>query len=1009
MDAVIRLSIFLSFLALGSAAAESEIDFNRDIRPLLSDRCFACHGPDANERKAGLRIDTKEGALAPLDDEGKVFALVPGKPDDSELFYRIVTDDEDDLMPPADSNLALSDSEKTLIKKWIEDGAEFGNHWSFEPVSKPQPPSPNGLPIDGFVRARLETEGLAPAPQTDYRTLLRRLSFDITGLPPTFEEIEVFENDDPDDAYENFVDRLLASNRYGERMAAEWMDAARYADTSGYQFDWPRTMWRWRDWVIQAYNENLSYDQFITWQIAGDLLPDATIDQRIATGFNRNHPFTIEGGTIDEEYRVSYVADRVTTMGTVFLGLTLECSRCHDHKFDAISQKDFYQLSAFFNNVPERGRIGGKPAAAAPSLKAPSPRQSVELEKIGAELAKLNQQLLTPNPAIDAKQAAWEKSIPESTWTVVKPDSFTSTGGAKLDLLEDSSVLATGPNPGKEIYEIVTSLSKEQLITGVRVEALVHESMTKGGPGRHANGNAVLTNVEIALNDEVLPIASASADYEQPSYPVAHAIDANPQSGWAFHAQFADHAGVFRLAAAREAPAGSKLRVTLKFESQYGGSNFGRVRYAVTDSPEPALGDAQGRLREIAAKPVGERSEKEAEQIRQAFRMANDPAWREAQAQIAKLEASKNGIEAAIPQTMVMQEGPPRETFILERGQYDQHREKVEADTPANLPAFPSDAPRNRLGLAQWMTNQDQPLTARVAMNRLWHQLFGVGIVKTVDDFGSQGEWPSHLELLDWLAAEFIESGWDLKAMIKTIVMSETYRQSSKTTEQMLTRDPENRLLARGPRHRLSAEMVRDNALFIGGLLVEELGGPSAKPYQPVGLWRELSLRPGYMQVYEEDKGKGLYRRSLYTFWKRAAHHPMMSTFDAPTREVCTFSRGATNTPLQALILLHDPQFVEAARGLAARMMAVEADPRAQIDFAFLVTLSRSPEAAELAILLDLYKSELGKLRANPAEIEKLLGVGEAPVPPNVDQAELATCMMVARAILNLSETITKN
>ena len=1019
-----RVLAFLCLAApLANVAAEDRVSFTRDIRPLLSDRCFKCHGPDQNHQKADLRLDTREGALAPLDEDGTLFTVVPGDLDKSELYYRIITDDEDDLMPPPDEpGLALSAEEKDLIKRWIEQGAEFEDLWSFVAPEQPELPETGPSqdwarnPLDHFVFARMQSEGLSPSPEADRFTLLRRLSLDLTGVPPTPAEVEAFAADDSPEAYEKVVDRLLASERFGERMAVEWLDAARYADTSGYQYDWPRTMWRWRDWVIDAYNDNLPYDQFITWQIAGDLLPDATLSQQIATGFNRNHPFTIEGGTIDEEYRVSYVSDRVTTMGTVFLGMTFECARCHDHKYDPV-----FQLYAFFNQVDEKGRIGGKPAFAPPAIPAPSPEQEAELAELGAQLDALQGSPSGDEADLEVRQVAWAQAIPKSDWQVIRPESFTSKGGATLETLDDESVLVTGKNPAQEVYTVVVPLEPakaETLLTGFRVEALVDPSMAaKGGPGRSSNGNAVLTQVEATLLESgdaetPLAIASVSADYEQPDYPVAHAIDGNPKSGWAFHAAHENHSAAFRLAEGAERKPGSKLRVTLKFESGFSGHQFGRVRLALSGSPEPALEDAGSELRSIAEKVPAKRSKEEAQRLRQAFLAATDPAWRKRQGEIRKLEARKAEIEKSIPMTMIMNDAKPRETFILDRGAYDQPTDPVTADTPAQLPPFPEGAPRNRLGLAQWMTMPGNPLTARVTVNRTWHQIFGTGIVKTVNDFGSQAELPTHPDLLDWLAVDFVESGWDLKGLIKQIVMSATYRQSSSATEESLARDPANQWLARGPRHRLSAEILRDNALAIGGILVEKIGGPSVKPYQPAGLWKELTLRPGFMQVYEPDTGANARRRSLYTFWKRAAHHPMMATFDAPNREVCTFSRGVTNTPLQALVLLHDPQFVEAARGLAQRIATEPpsgADDDQRIDFAFLAAAGRSPKPIEAEALKALLASEREAFAVAPEESEAMLAIGGLPIPESIEPNDLAAWMMVSRALLNLSEVVSKH
>ncbi len=1001
----------------GLVVAEDSIDFSRDIRPLLSDRCFHCHGPDHKERKAGLRLDTREGAMAPLDEEGTLFTLVPGDPDKSELFYRIITEDEDDVMPPPSSKLpGFSPEEIDLLRRWIEQGASYRDLWTFVRAERPALPevanakwARNG--IDHFVLAKLEREGLAPSPGADRATLLRRLSFDITGLPPTVEELDAFLADESADAYEKVVDRLLKSNRYGERMAAEWMDAARYADTSGYQYDWFRTMWRWRDWVVESYNANQPYDEFVTWQLAGDLLPNATLNQKIATGFNRNHPFTIEGGVIDEEYRVSYVSDRVTTMGTVFMGLTLECARCHDHKFDPVSQKDFYQLFAFFNNLPEKGLVGGKPLSAPPSIPAPTAEQAAALVEVNAKHQATLTAMMRPDPGLDERQGEWEVALADP-WTPVRPLTMISAGGAAMELLEDDSVLVTGKAAARDIYDFTLTLPAGETVTGFRVEALTHRSMFEGGPGRSANGNAVLTGTELYVGAEdaekQLKIGAAVADYEQEGFPAKSAIHRYPDAGWAFdgNRNHADHWIVMELREPFTAENETRLRFSLRFETGYARHSFGRTRISLTSLPNPTGSDAG--IRAIAAKPPEKRSAADKERMRRAFR-EQQPELAETVATLTKLETQRAEIEAAIPMSMIMSDALPRETFVLARGAYDQRGEKVAADTPENLPPLPDGAPRNRLGLAQWMTAREHPLTARVAVNRLWHQVFGVGIVKSVNDFGSQAEWPSHQQLLDWLAVEFMESGWDTKALIKLIVTSATYRQSSDTSAALLSRDPENRLLARGPRQRMSAEMVRDNALAVSRLLSPKIGGPSVKPYQPPGLWKELTNRKNYQHVYAPDTGDGLYRRGLYTYWKRAAHHPMMATFDAPNREVCTFSRSVTNTPLQALVLLHDPQFVEAARHLAVRLMRESNTVDGRIRLAYRVVLAREPSANEQLLMREFVQAEAAALRENPDEAAKLLAVGASPAPDDVDPIELAATTMMCRAVLNLSEAITRH
>lgn len=1023
----LRPSIAFLFFALlfEVVSGEEPVDFNRDIRPLLSDRCFHCHGPDANKREADLRLDTREGALAPLGDDGDLFTVVPGDPEKSELFYRIVTDDEIDVMPPPESKLPpFSDEEIALIKRWIEEGANYSDLWTFVPVEKPELPqnvtakewANNG--IDHFIARKLEEENLKPSPAADRRTLIRRATFDLTGLPPTVPEVDAFLADEDSNAFEKVVDRLLASPAYGERMAADWLDAARYADTSGYQYDWFRTMWRWRDWVIDSYNENQPYDEFITWQLAGDLLHDATLEQKIATGFNRNHPFTIEGGVIQEEYRVSYVSDRVTTMGTVFMGMTFECARCHDHKFDPVSQKDFYQLFAFFNHLPEKGQVGGKPLFGPPAIPAPTDEQAAAQREIEKAIQVATAELFRKDTSLDSLQTDWEKDS-STPWTRVENLQITSPNETTFEPAGDNSWVAKGKVPAHDIYEF--EFAPGSAVTGLRIEALTHESMVGNGPGRSSNGNAVLTGIEAAISgadgkETSVALAKAVADYEQNNFPAANAIDDDSRSGWAFdgNSNHSDHWIAVRFAEPVSTGEGGMLRVRLRFESQYAGHSFGRVRLSISEIANPLEFLKESNLTKILEKAQEERSGSEKRQVQRAFRSTR-PEFAEVTRELTRLEARKKKLEEEIPMTMIMSDDSPRETFVLERGAYDKPLEKVTSGVPENLPPLPEGSENNRLGLANWLTQPDHPLTARVAMNWMWHQVFGVGIVKTVNDFGSQAEWPSHPELLDWLAAEFVESGWDRKAMHKKMILSSAYRQSSDTGSDLLDRDPENRLLARGPRNRMPAEMIRDQFLAMSGLLNREIGGPSAKPYQPPGLWKELTNRKGFQQVYEPDTGENLYRRGLYTYVKRAAHHPMMSTFDAPNREVCTFSRSATNTPLQALVLLHDPQFVEAARVLASKMLdetLLGPGPdrvASLIQQGYATVLARPPSDDEMELMLGFFASEKETFETTPGEAAKLLQTGEAPAAEGHDPAELAATTMLVRALFNLSETITRH
>jgi hypothetical protein len=826
------------------------IDFARQIRPILSENCFVCHGPDDGQRKAKLRLDTREGARTELREGG--FAIVPGDPKNSVLLKRILSHDPDERMPPPKTNKKLTPQQAELIKQWIEQGAPWSEHWAFVAPQRPPLPTVKNAtwvrnPIDQFILARLEAEGLAPSPQSDKVRLVRRLTFDLTGLPPAPAEIDAFLADKSPDAYEKVVERLLASPHFGERLALDWLDAARYADTHGYHIDSGRDMTRWRQWVIEAFNRNLPYDRFIVEQLAGDLLPGATLEQKIASGFNRNHMINFEGGAIPEEYLNAYIVDRVNTTGTVFLGLTVACAQCHDHKYDPISQKEFYQLYAFFNNVPENGLDGAK-GNASPLLKMPTPEQQKLLGEIDAAFAKLEKGLSGPLPEVDAAQTEWEKSV----------------GGKEPKK-------STRP----KVIDVILTIEAEK------------------------------------------------------------------------------------------------------------------------------------------------RSEAQKEQLRTYYRQNVSPALKEYADQLTKLRKQRTDLEKQIPTTMVMQDLPkPRDTFMLTRGEYNKKGTRVSAGVPAALPPLSKDAPANRLGLARWLVDPSHPLTARVAVNRYWQMFFGTALVKTTEDFGAQGELPSHPELLDWLAVEFTSptasgaAAWDVKALVRQIVRSASYRQSTVVRKDVLARDPDNRLLARGPRLRLQAEFIRDQALAISGLLNPEIGGASVFPYQPKGLWQELASRGDSKnwsaQIYEQSKGKDLYRRTMYTFIKRTSPVPTLATFDAPDRETCTVRRSRTNTPLQALVLMNDPTYVEASRKLAERIMTKAQTADDRIALAFRLATGRHPSEKEAEVLRQVLNKQMDVYRQNQKAALQLLAVGESPRNEELPVADLAAFAIVASVILNLDETITK-
>jgi hypothetical protein len=1011
-----------------------KIQFNRDIRPIISENCFACHGPDKNKRKADLRLDMETGG-AFVDHKGH-FPLVAGNVAKSELFRRISTQAADDLMPPPDSGKKLSAKQIEILRRWIEQGAAWQPLWSFIPPHRPELPQVGDAnwcrnPIDRFVLAKLQAEHLSPSAEADKTTLVRRLYFDLLGLPPTPQEVDKFLSDKSADAYEKLVDRLLANPHYGERMALDWLDAARYADTHGYHIDSGRDMTAWREWVIDAFNHDMPYDQFTTKQLAGDLLPQATLEDKIASGFCRNNMVNFEGGAIPEEYHAAYIIDRVNTVSTVWLGLTMGCCQCHDHKFDPIAQKEYYQMYAFFNHVPENG-LDGQKGNAVPFIKTPTPSQKQKLDEIAAAIQKTEAELLAPSPEIDADQAEWEKEFPSKdqqiAWNVLEPSSMKSAGGATLTLQDDKSILVSGNNPNSDSYTLVvpTDLSS---VTAIRLEALPDEHLNGKGPGRSENGNMVLTGVRMKVepaddHSKQTPVKfrAATADFSQDKYPVSDAIAPKRKAGWAIYPEVGKpHSAQFQVDRVITSDAGLVLTITLDFRSQIASHQLGHFRLSATDARSPLGADPiPAEVTKIIAIASGSRSAEQQTTLRKFYRENVSLAHADVKERLTALRKEQDEAESTERTTMVMEEmSKPRDTFILLRGQYDQHGEKVSPDTPKSLPSMPAGAPHDRLGLAEWLTSPSHPLTARVAVNRYWQAFFGTGIVKTPGDFGSQGEEPSHPALLDWLASEFMTPSdpsipkWDVKAMVRLIVTSATYRQSSVVTPELLARDPENRLLARGSRLRLPAEFIRDQALSISGLLNPEIGGRSVEPYQPPGLWEELMSRADgakwTAQVYQQDHGADLYRRTMYTFWKRTSPPSSLTTFDAPDRETCVVHRSITNTPLQALVLMNDPTYVEASRKLAERMMnEAGPDENSRISFAFQNATARQPRAQELAVLKRIYDAQLDAYHHDPSAADKLLKIGESPRDEKLDAPDLAAWTTVASVILNLDETITR-
>lgn len=1038
MHPVLAGFLFL-FLYLNSLSA-SPIEFNRDVRPILSDKCFGCHGPDAKAKNIPLRLDVESEAKRDL---GGRFAIVEGDPARSEVIRRITTEKKALRMPPFTSGHTLSEKEIEVLRQWIAQGAKWQKHWAFIPPVRPPLPGVQNRqwvrnPIDSFILARLEKEGLKPSPQASKETLARRVSFDLTGLPPAPAELDAFLKDSSPNAYEKFVDRLLASPRYGERMAIRWLDAARYADTNGYQFDGERVMWRWRDYVIDSFNRNKPYDQFLIEQIAGDLLPGATLEQKIATGFNRNHRANTEDGIIPEEFAVEYVVDRVETASTVFLGLTAGCARCHNHKYDPLTQKEFYQLYSYFGNVPEYGRAikyGNSP----PLIPAPTAEQQDQLRQLEQRIRRLESALEAQRSAIDHAQRLWERALhhsPALRWTpqLLRQASYDFDGAlpphsGPVNLAPGKFGQAAQLN-GSAYFEI-PSVAQFDIDDRFSIAAWVNagcdscsiwsrmnDSPQGKGFGLHLqDGKLFVTMTNVWADDATRFIAVEDFPRGRWVHVAVTYTGSKMAEGWKLYVQ-GKPVEVKVLQDTLYRPfrnAGSKFNLPFRIGAGNGPEQRfqGQIDdlHIFTRVLEPdeieslALGNT---LNEIAAKPRAQRSLAEQRQLDWFFldQAAPEPV-RQIWSQVISLREEREALERSFPTVMIMAECNPRKpTHILIRGQYDKPGELVEPGVPEALPPLPPGAPNNRLGLAQWMVDPNHPLTARVAVNRFWQSVFGTGIVKTAEDFGLQGEWPSHPELLDWLAREFVDSGWNIKALMKLIVTSATYQQSSAATAELVARDPENRLLARGPRVRLPAEMIRDGALFAAGLLSTKLGGPSVKPYQPDGLWQELVMQDMY---YVQSKGEDLYRRSLYTFWKRTIAPPMMANFDSALRESCTVRENRTNTPLQALNLMNDVTFLEAARFLGQRMLReAPNDVDARLAYGFRLILARSPTQAEQRILRENLQFHRDYFASHPERAKAYLAQGDSPSDPRLDPAELAAYASVASLMLNLDEAITK-
>jgi uncharacterized protein DUF1553/uncharacterized protein DUF1549/cytochrome c len=1200
-------------MAAEGRKSKSTIDFNRDIRPILSDHCFACHGPDDKARKAKLRFDVKEEAFKPAK-SGDV-AIVPGDPTHSTLVARITSKDEDEVMPPPKSGKkALTPEQVAKLKTWIAEGAQWQEHWAFTTPQRPPVPEVKSKrsvrnEIDNFVLARLEKERLAPAKEADKPTLIRRATLDLTGLPPTVEEVDAFLADKDSQAYDKLVDRLLNSPRYGEHMAKYWLDAARYADSHGYHIDSQRDIWAYRDWVINAFNANKSFDRFTIEQLAGDLLPDATREQKIGSGYMRCNMSTGEGGAIEAEYASKYAFDRVETTSAIWMGLTMVCARCHTHKYDPIQHKEYYGLYAFFNNLDEPVMDNNKPNPD-PFLRLPSKEQSERMDWLKEHIADGQKKIDAPVAELDQAQIAWMSQRHEKLagdWKTLEPISVksTATNGAELKVLEDQTVLAEGENPEQDVYEL-TFKPREGTLAALRLETLPHESLPQSGSSRAADGKFQLSEFEAEWvkpeadakpedgkpqdegdkadkeekatkgdkakrkvkqsEPQKLKFAVVLADAAEGDHRIDRAVDGKADTSWTVDAKSAaePRTALFVLDEPARVPEDAELRVRMRFEASTNRRAIGRFYLAAAQDGElsaalnppkftpwhvlgpfksdgleagfekvyepekeidlkkkypgvreeigwaerPDLADGkvhvvvnelhgvhgvyylyrtvqlpapmkveltlraddifklwvndrlvlqradpnqekgvsagvavdlkQGENR-ILVKAVNHQGAKSfafnqtrvggesltrdvaailsstkepsgdwAVRGRNFYRRQFSTEFKQLFENVEKWREQDAVLDKEIPTTLVAKEsGKVRDTMQLMRGEYDKPGDKVTAGVPAILSPFPKDAPPNRLGLAQWLVDPAHPLTARVAVNRFWQQFFGVGLVKTVEDFGVQGEPPSHRELLDWLATEFIRSGWDVKHLQRLILTSATYRQTSKAPPELRAKDPENRLLARGPRFRADGEVIRDSALFISGLLVEEQGGRSVKPYEPPGLWETVSFNNS--QKYVQDSGEGNYRRSLYTYWKRQSPPPNMMIFDAPTREYCVARRPRTNTPLQALALLNDPQFVEASRSFAQRILLEGGDSvESRIVYAFQLATARKPGKSEIKALHDVLAKQLAEFRANKEAAERLLSVGEFRAQGGLDASELAAWTTIATMILNLDEVVTK-
>jgi hypothetical protein len=1039
----LSLHLILGFLpvalCLGSGptafggATNSPIVFNRDIRPILSDNCLPCHGPDANKRKGNLRLDTPEGAAAVH--EGRQ-ALKPGDLAASELWRRVQTPDPKLIMPPPDSGRKLKAGQMTLLKRWIENGGAYQKHWAFEPPTPPSVPVVKQADwahndIDRFVLAALEEKGLPASGPGSKEALIRRVTLDLIGLPPTLAEVDAFLADQSPDAYEKVVDRLLASSHYGEHMARYWLDLARYGDTHGLHLDNERSIWAYRDWVVDAFNRDLPFDRFTIWQLAGDLLPTPTREQLIASGYNRCNISTSEGGAIDEEFQVRYAIDRVETTSTTWMGLTMGCAVCHDHKLDPITQKEFYQVFALFNNIAENA-MDGNALLPPPSLPLPTPEQEqamkdldrrhqdleAKLQHVVAGLKYVDPATLTNRPAPEPKESTWiEDEFPRGSLAKVNDNNETNRWVARSEgpvFSGDRAIRRSGKGLHQVFFdgcdEPLSIKSGDRLFAYVFVDpkdppkAIMVQYHLKDWNTRANWGDEdAIAYGKKGTTEKVqmggLPEAGKWVRLEVP----AARLGLRPGSritGLAFTqfdgTAYWDKAGLVTV----DDPAQDPSLSLIAWQKQE------RLLGDQASGPKP--------IKELTKRDPSELAEADWNKLREHFLTAVycDPGSELApiRAEMKSAKDKRAEVEASLASTMISKElEKPRPTWVLVRGQYDKHGEQVGPGVPAVLPPLPASEVTNRLTFARWLMDPKHPLTARVTVNRYWQHFFGVGIVKTSEDFGTKGEWPSNPDLLDWLATEFIRSDWDVKRLVRRIVTSATYRQDSRVAPAVLAADPENRLLARGPRYRLDAEVLRDYALDVSGLINLKLGGRGVRTYQPPGIWEAVGYTASNTAKYSQDHGDALYRRSLYLFWKRTAPPPAMTTFDAPSREKCRARRERTNTPLQALVTMNDPQYVEAARQLAYRLLQEQCSDLDRLKKGFRLVTARNANPQECTVLQETLAAQRARYQADPEAAQKLITVGESPAPKDAVATDLAAYTMMANLLLNLDEAVTKN